>query len=109
MIDMALLHHRVCDRITRLLLCSVFSAAVAAITPATASTKASAIAKAPKRMDHATSRYDKHNSGDRNNGAAYFGNWGYAPGGYYWNPNDLWHRSRGFWDTNAPGCPFRSC
>jgi len=41
--------------------------------------------------------------------ANYFGNWGYAPGGYYWDPNYMWRRSRGFWDTNAPACPFRSC
>jgi len=41
--------------------------------------------------------------------ANYFGNWGFAPGGYYWDPNYLWRRSRGFWDTNAPACPFRSC
>ena len=43
------------------------------------------------------------------NQANYFGNWGFAPGGYYWDPNYLWRRSRGFWDTNAPACPFRSC
>jgi hypothetical protein len=41
--------------------------------------------------------------------ANYFGNWGFAPGGYYWDPNYMWRRSRGFWDTNAPACPFRSC
>jgi hypothetical protein len=41
--------------------------------------------------------------------ANYFGNWGFAPGGYYWDPNYMWRRSRGFWDTNAPACPFRFC
>jgi len=39
----------------------------------------------------------------------YFGNWGFAPGGYYWDRNYLWRRSLGFWDTNAPACPFRYC
>jgi hypothetical protein len=38
-------------------------------------------------------------------GAAYNGNWGFAPG----NGDDEWGRSSGFWDTNAPGCPLKSC
>src|SRR3974390_3899277 len=44
-----------------------------------------------------------------NDSSHYDGNWGYAPGGYIWNPDDRWRRSRGFWDTNSPACPFRSC
>ena len=40
-----------------------------------------------------------------NEGAAYNGNWGFSPG----NGNDEWGRSRGFWDTNAPGCPLKYC
>lgn len=39
-------------------------------------------------------------------GAAYNGNWGYTPGD---GVDDAWRRSRGFWDTNAPGCPLKSC
>ncbi len=27
----------------------------------------------------------------------------------YWKPGDLWPRSRGLLDRNAPGCPYRSC
>jgi len=38
-------------------------------------------------------------------GAAYNGNWGFAPG----NGDDEWGRSSGFWDTNAPGCPLKFC
>jgi hypothetical protein len=38
-------------------------------------------------------------------GAAYNGNWGFAPG----NGDDEWGRSHGFWDTNAPGCPLKFC
>jgi len=38
-------------------------------------------------------------------GAAYNGNWGFTPG----NGDDEWGRSRGFWDTNAPGCPLKFC
>jgi hypothetical protein len=38
-------------------------------------------------------------------GAAYNGNWGFAPG----NGDDEWGRSRGFLDTNAPGCPLKFC
>ena len=108
MVGMEQPHYPVRTRVMRLVMCSVFVVAVAAVTPATALAEASTSSKAPKPMGY-TGRYGKTNLGDRNDSAAYFGNWGYAPGGYYWNPNDLWHRSRGFWDTNAPGCPFRSC
>jgi hypothetical protein len=27
----------------------------------------------------------------------------------YWKPGDLWPRSRGLMDRNAPGCPYESC
>jgi hypothetical protein len=56
---------------------------------------------------HSAVRYKSHS--DYSGQANYFGNWGFAPGGYYWDPNYLWRRSRGFWDTNSPACPFRSC
>jgi hypothetical protein len=39
-------------------------------------------------------------------GSAYNGNWDYTPGD---GVGDAWRRSHGFWDTNAPGCPFKSC
>ena len=40
-----------------------------------------------------------------NEGADHNGNWGISPG----NGDDEWGRSRGFWDTNAPGCPLKYC
>ena len=104
---------------TKLLMCSVFSAAVVAITPATTSAEAETIAAAPKGTGHATGQLGKKHIVSRNDGnnyygyretpPGYYGNWGFAPGGYYWDPNYLWRRSRGFWDTNSPACPFRSC
>jgi len=27
----------------------------------------------------------------------------------YWKAGDLWPRTRGLLDRNAPGCPYRSC
>jgi hypothetical protein len=100
-----------------LLMYSVLFAAVPTITPATTSAEAETIAAAPTTMGHATVQLGKkhlsHRNDDNNYGyhetPVYFGNWGFAPGGYYWDPNYLWRRSRGFWDTNSPGCPFRSC
>jgi hypothetical protein len=105
---------------TKLLMCGVFSAAVVAITPATTSAEAETIATTPKGMGHATGQLGKKHLGNRPDGInyfgfnetpppGYFGNWGYAPGGYYWDRSNLWRRSRGFWDTNSPACPFRSC
>ena len=116
----ALLHERVRTHMTKLLMCSVFFAAVAAVTPVTTSAEAETMATTPKKMGHATGHLGKKHLGHRNDGinyfgfnetppSGYFGNWGYNPGGEYWNPNDRWRRSRGFWDTTAPGCPFRSC
>jgi len=99
-------------------MCSVLFGAVAIITPATTSAEAETIATAGKAMDHATVRLGKKHSSHRTDDnnyhgyretPVYYGNWGFAPGGYYWDPNYLWRRSRGFWDTNSPACPFRSC
>jgi hypothetical protein len=95
---------------------SVFSAAVASITPAITSVNAEIIAVVPKEIGHTS----KKHLGNRDDGSnyygyretpppGYYGNWGYAPGGYYWDPNYQWRRSLGFWDTNSPACPFRSC
>jgi hypothetical protein len=41
----------------------------------------------------------------RKEGAAFNGNWGYAPGNGV-DPNDEWGRSSGVLDTTSPGCPF---
>jgi hypothetical protein len=116
----ALLHERVRTHMTKLLMCSVFSAVVAAVTPVTTSTGAETIATTPKRMSHAIGQLGKKHLGNRSDvinyfgfnetpPPGYFGNWGYNPGSEHWNPNDRWRRSRGFWDTTAPGCPFRTC
>jgi arylsulfatase A-like enzyme len=104
----------------KLLMCSVFSAAVAAITPATTSAGAETIATTPKEKSYATGQLGKKHLGKRTYGndysgfretppPGYYGNWGFAPGGDYWDRNYLWRRSLGFWDTNSPACPFRSC
>jgi hypothetical protein len=104
----------------KLLMCSVLSAAVAAIAPAITSAKAETIATAPKGIGHTSSQPGKKHLANRNDDnnylgfretppPGYYGNWGFAPGGDYWNRNYLWRRSLGFWDTNSPACPFRSC
>jgi arylsulfatase A-like enzyme len=113
-------HARVRTHMTKLLMCSVFSAAVAAITPVTTSAEAETIATSPKGMGYATGQLGKKHLVTRNDGnnyygyretppPGYYGNWGFAPGGNYWDRNYLWRRSLGFWDTNSPACPFRSC
>jgi hypothetical protein len=74
---------------------------------ASASTAADNLGAAQSGRTHSAARHKNPNyHADQAN---YFGNWGFAPGGYYWDPNYMWRRSRGFWDTNAPACPFRSC
>ena len=96
------------------LLIGVFSAPHTDITPAAASALIDAAAHTAPGTERNMSaenysgnyyEKDSHHS----YGGVYTGNWGFAPGGYYWKPYDLWHRSRGFWDTNSPACPFRSC
>jgi arylsulfatase A-like enzyme len=115
-----LLHERARNHVTRLLIYGLFCAAIAAIRPATASAEVKTIANAHAEMGYATSQLDKKHFVSRNGGnyrygyretppSGYYGNWGYAPGGYYWDRNYLWRRSLGFWDTNSPACPFRSC
>ena len=116
----ALPRERFRTHMTKLLMCGLFSVAVAVLTPATTSSKAETIAAAPKRMSHNTSsQLGKKHLGNRDDGyyygfheappPGYYGNWGYAPGGYYWDPNYKWRRSLGSWDTNSPACPFRYC
>ena len=111
----ALPRERLRTHVTKLLMCSVFSAAIVAITSAEAET----IAITPKGSGYAIQLDKKHlgNRNDSNNHygyretppPGYYGIWGFAPGGYYWDRNYLWRRSLGFWDTNSPACPFRSC
>jgi hypothetical protein len=116
----ALPHERFWTHMRKLLMCSVFSAAVAAITPATTSAEAETIATTPKEKGYATDQLGKKHLGNRTYDnkysgfretppPGYYGNWNFAPGGDYWNRNYLWRRSLGFWDTNSPACPFRSC
>ena len=104
--------HVVADRAT--------GAAVAVITPATTSAATETIATTPKGTGHATGQLGKKHLGKRTYGnnysgfretppPGYYGNWNFAPGGDYWDRNYLWRRSLGFWDTNSPACPFRSC
>src|SRR5690348_3592666 len=112
-IAQGLLGGRVC--VATLLMCSAFFAAF--ITATSVTTLAKAETAAPMRIGYASSQSNsKHrvnrdgNNYDRyHETSVYFGNWGFAPGGYYWDPNYMWRRSRGFWDTNTPACPFRSC
>jgi arylsulfatase A-like enzyme len=105
---------------TKLLMCTVLSAAVVAIAPVTASAEAETIATTSKGMDYATGPIGKKHLGKLTDGTkylgfpqtpppGYYGNWGFTPGGDYWDRNDMWRRSLGFWDTNSPACPFRSC
>jgi hypothetical protein len=82
-------------------------AVVIAVMPMATTTGAETIANAPHKAGSVTA-YAKH-SGYYGDQEPYFGNWGFAPGGYYWRPNYMWRRSRGFWDTNSPACPFRFC
>jgi hypothetical protein len=116
----ALPRERVRTRMTKFLMSSVFAVAVAAITPATTSAKAETMAAAPKGMSHTSSQLGKKHLANRNDDSNYFGfrktpppgyygNWVFAPGGNYWDPDYKWRRSLGFWDTNSPACPFRYC
>jgi hypothetical protein len=107
---------RVRTHVTKLLMCSVFYAAVASVTPATTSVNAETIAAVPKEMGHTSKKHLGNRDGSDNYYGyrqtpppGYYGNWGYAPGGYYWDRDYKWRRSLGFWDTNSPACPFRSC
>ena len=102
----ALLREWVHARMTKLLMCNIFSLAVAAVLPACASLEsmtATASAETVTMTNTPTDELDKKEA--RKEGAAYNGNWGFAPG----NGDDEWGRSRGFLDTNAPGCPLKFC
>lgn len=98
---------------------SAFFAAVAVITIAATPVLADTSAATSKGANYATGQPGKRHLETRNDHISssfrqtpppgYYGNWGFAPGGDHWDRNDLWRRSLGFWDTNSPGCPFRSC
>ena len=118
MIGRALLHEWVHARMTKLLMCSLFPVAVGSVLPgctsaesvtATASAQSVTTTTTSKGKDDATDQSGKNQLDARKEDTANTGNWGYAPGGYYWDPNYKWRRSLGFWDTNSPACPFRYC
>jgi hypothetical protein len=108
MVGTALLREWVHARITKLLMC-IFSLAVAAVLPACTSLEsmtATASAETVTMTNTPTDQPDKKEA--RKEGAAYNGNWGYAPGNGL-DPNDEWGRSSGVLDTASPGCPFKFC
>jgi hypothetical protein len=109
MIGTALLREWVHARMTKLLMCGIFSLAVAAVLPACTSLEsmtATASAETVTMTNTRTDQLDKKEA--RKEGAAYNGNWGYAPGNGL-DPNDEWARSSGVLDTTSPGCPFKFC
>ena len=117
MIGRTLLHEWVHARMMKLLMCSIFPMAVAAVLPgctsaefvtATASAESVKTTTTSKGKDDAPDQPGKNQLDDRKKDTAYNGNWGYAPGNGA-DPNDEWGRSRGFFDTNSPGCPFKFC
>ena len=101
MTDRALSREWVHARMTKLVMCSIFSLAVAAVVPACTSLErmtATASAETVTMTNTPTDQLD--NKEARKEGAAYSGNWGYTPG---------WGRKSGVLDTNSPGCPFKMC
>lgn len=94
----------------KLLMGSVFFVVVAAIIPT--ATSAEVVGS------HVSGQSGKKHSGHRNDGSnhhvyyetpSYNGNWGFTPGNGLTSTDWGWRRSRGFWDTTAPACPFRTC
>ena len=103
------LRKRVNARMTKILMCSIFSLAVAAVLPACTSLESiatTASAEIVTMTNPPTDQLDKKEV--RKEGAAYNGNWGYAPGNGL-DPNDEWGRSSGVLETTSPGCPFKFC
>src|SRR6478736_3352087 len=103
MIGTALLREWVRGRMTKLLMCSIFS--LAAVLPACTSLEsmtATASAETVTMTNTPTDQLDKKEA--RKEGAAYNGNWGYTPGN---GLDDEWGRKSGVLDTNSPGCPFK--
>ena len=108
MIGTAVSREWVRARMTKLLMC-IFSLAVAAVLPGCTSLEsmtATASAETVTMTNTPTDQPDKKEASKE--GAAYNGNWGYAPGNGL-DPNDEWGRSSGVLDTTAPGCPFKFC
>ncbi len=105
MTDRALLHEWVHARMTKLVMCSIFSLAVAAVLPAcTSLERMTATASAETVTNTPTDQLDKKE--DRKESTAYNGNWGYTPGN---GLDDEWGRKSGVLDSNSPGCPFKMC
>jgi len=104
-----LLREWVHARMTKQLMCNIFSLAVTAVLPACTSLEsmtATALAETVTMTNTPTDELDKKEA--RKEGAAYNGNWGYSPGNGV-DPNDEWGRSSGVLDTTSPGCPFKFC
>ena len=107
---------RVSAPMMKFFMCVAFSIAVTALTSAPTSAEAETIAAAPKWMGHTAGQSNKKHLRHRSDGNSYYshhetynGNWGFTPGNGL-SPTDWgWRRSRGFWDTTAPACPFRTC
>src|SRR5262245_37907668 len=96
-------------RMPKLFLFSFVPLAVAAVLPACTSLEAvapMASAETVTITNTPTDQLDKKEA--RKEGAAYNGNWGYAPGDGL-DPNDEWGRASGVLETTAPGCPFKFC
>jgi hypothetical protein len=107
MTDRALSREWVHARMTKLVMCSIFSLAVAAVLPACTSLErmtATASAETVTMTNTPTDQLD--NKEARKEGAAYNGNWGYTPGN---GLDDEWGRKSGVLDANSPGCPFKRC
>src|SRR5262245_20957772 len=104
----ALLRECIHARMTKLLMGGTFSLAVAAGLPACTSLESVTAPASAERatMNTPTDQLDKKEG--RKEGAAYNGNWGYAPGNGL-DPNDEWGRSTGVLETTSPGCPFKFC
>jgi len=104
-----LLREWVHARMTKQLMCNIFSLAVTAVLPACTSLEsmtATALAETVTMTNTPTDELDKKEA--RKEGAAYNGNWGYSPGNGV-DPNDEWGRSSGVLETTSPGCPFKFC
>src|SRR5215831_4812059 len=96
-------------RMTKLLMCTIFSLAVAAVLPACTSLEAVApmgSAETVTITNTPTNQLDKKEA--RKEGRADNGNWSDASGDGL-DPNYEWRRASGVLETTAPGCPFQFC
>jgi hypothetical protein len=97
----------------KLVMWSVFfvvaTAAAPVLADVSAASKGPNYATGHRGKKHLETRHHHISSFPQTPPPGYYGNWGFAPGGDVWDRNYLWRRSLGFWDTNAPACPFRYC